>query len=115
MQRPTIYEIDDGLRKLLESYAEPCLGDCDHGQCPLLRELHALRIKATLGRARLTVKSLVDKERKGEEIGDLMSMRLHSAAPLAAPSIESNKADKASKAADQHLSFVAQDRPDDPD
>lgn len=73
-------EVDDELRKLLESYAEPCAGDCDHSQCPLLRELHALRIKATLERARLAVKPIVDLERKGEEIGDLMNMRLDAAA-----------------------------------
>lgn len=74
--------ISDDLRKLLESYAEPCVGDCEHSQCPLLRELHALRIKATLEQARLTVKPIVDKEREGEQVGDLMNMRLHS--PVAA-------------------------------
>lgn len=73
--------LSDRLRILLTSYAEPCVGDCDHSQCPLLRELHALRIKASLERAREIVKPIVDKERKGEEIGDLMNMRLDTAAP----------------------------------
>lgn len=70
----------DGLSKLLASYAEPCIGDCDHSQCPLLRELHALRIKATLEQARLTVKPIVDREKKGEEIGDLMNVQLRTPA-----------------------------------
>jgi hypothetical protein len=78
--------IDDDLRRLLESYAEPCVGDCEHSQCPLLRELHALRIKATLERAGQTVQSIIDREREGEQVGDLMSMRLRdSRAPVAAP------------------------------
>jgi hypothetical protein len=75
--------ITNGLNTLLASYTEPCIGDCDHSQCPLLRELHALRIKATLEKARLTVKPIVDRERQGEQIGDLMNMRLDSAAPRA--------------------------------
>ena len=73
--------LDDQLRDLLSSYAEPCIGDCDHSQCPLLRELHALRIKATLERARLTVKPVVDREKRGEEVGDLMNIQLRTDAP----------------------------------
>lgn len=75
----------DGLRELLESYTEPCVDDCDHSQCPLLRELHALRIKATLEQARLAVKPVVDREKKGEVIGDLMNMRLDAATATASP------------------------------
>jgi hypothetical protein len=71
--------VADGLNALLSSYAEPCPGDCDHSQCPLLRELHALRIKATLEKARLTVKPIVDRERQGEQISDLMNLRLDAA------------------------------------
>lgn len=75
--------IADGLNTLLASYAEPCIGDCEHSQCPLLRELHALRIRATLEKARLTVKPIVDRERQGEQIGDLMNMHLDAPAPRA--------------------------------
>jgi hypothetical protein len=75
--------VADGLDTLLASYTEPCIGDCDHSQCPLLRELHALRIKATLEKARLTVKPTVDRELQAEQIGDLMNMRLDSATPRA--------------------------------
>lgn len=67
----------DDLKRLLESYTQPCISDCDHSQCPLLRELHVLRIKASLEQARLTVKPIVDKEKQGEQIGDLMNMRLN--------------------------------------
>lgn len=77
--------IEDGLCALLESYTQPCAGNCNHSQCPLLRELYALRIKATLERAQLTVKPIVDREKKGEEIGDLMNMRLNAPASPAAP------------------------------
>jgi hypothetical protein len=75
--------VADGLNTLLASYTEPCTGDCSHSQCPLLRELHALRIKATLEKARLTVKPTVDRELQAEQIGDLMDMRLDSATPRA--------------------------------
>lgn len=68
--------LDDDLRNLLDSYTEPCIGDCDHSQCPVLRELHALRIKATLERAQQTVKPIVDHEKQGELVGNLMDMRL---------------------------------------
>lgn len=73
--------ITDGLNTLLASYTEPCTGDCDHSQCPLLRKLHALRIKAALEKARLTVSPIVNGELRGEQIGNLMNMRLDMAAP----------------------------------
>ena len=82
--------VEASLGELLKSYTDPCVGDCDHSQCPLLRELHALRIKATLEKARLSVKPIVERERKSEEIGDLMDMRLRAAAPsrkLTAPEL----------------------------
>lgn len=66
------------LRELLSRYAQPCAEDCDHSQCPLLRELHALGISRMLDKAQATVKPIVDAERKGESIGDLMSIRLDS-------------------------------------
>lgn len=84
-------QVISGLRKLLASYTEPCTGDCDHSQCPLLRQLHALQIKATLEQARLTAKPIVDHEKRGEEIGDLMNMRLHAATPVAAPEGEQSQ------------------------
>lgn len=68
----------DDLRALLDRYVQPCAGNCEHSQCPLLRELHALYIKNTLEQARITVQPIVDKERKGEFIGDLMNMLLGS-------------------------------------
>jgi hypothetical protein len=69
--------IADGLNSLLASYAEPCVCDCEHSHCPLLRELYALRIKATLEKARLTVRPIVDSEKQGEQVGNLVNMRLH--------------------------------------
>lgn len=77
--------IGDGLKRLLDSYAEPCVGDCEHSQCPLLRGLHALRIKAALEQARVTVKPFVNNEHEGERItSELMNMRLRTTSPVQA-------------------------------
>lgn len=64
------------LRGLLNRYTQPCSGDCEHSQCPLLRELHAIHIKNTLKEAQITVRPIVNQERKGEFVGNLMDMRL---------------------------------------
>lgn len=72
MTEPT----DSDLRDLLNRYAEPCAEACEHSQCPLLRELHAIHIKNTLKQAQVTVRPIVDQERQGEFVGDLMDMRL---------------------------------------
>jgi hypothetical protein len=72
--------LEDGLTELLDSYAELCAGDCEHSQCPLLRQLHALRIAALLERARLQVRPIVDREREAERIGDVMNIRLDASA-----------------------------------
>lgn len=68
----------DRIRALLARYTQPCADKCVHSQCPLLRELHALAISDTLERAKLTVKPIVDRERAGEFVGDLMNLRLRS-------------------------------------
>ena len=64
------------LGKLLARYAQPCTTDCEHSQCPLLRELHELAIKQTLQDAQRTVQPIIDAEKRGEDIGDLMTTRL---------------------------------------
>lgn len=73
------------LHALLDRYSEPCAEDCEHSQCPLLRELHAMVITDTLERARQTVKPIVDREREGEFVGDLMNMRLRTPSPASSP------------------------------
>lgn len=64
------------LRDLLNRYTQPCFRDCEHSQCPLLRELYAIHIKNTLKQAHITVRPIADQERKGEFVGDLMGMQL---------------------------------------
>jgi len=41
-----------------------------------LQELRAKLIECQLEKARLKVKPIIDREKKGEEVGDLMNMRL---------------------------------------
>ena len=73
------------LEALLARWTEPCVTDCEHAHCPLLRELRDIvepaRISAALEKARQVVKPLVDREKEGEWVGDIMEMRLNAAAP----------------------------------
>ena len=77
------------LEALLARYTEPCVTDCEHAHCPLLRELRDIvepaRISAALEKARQVVKPLIDREKEGEWVGDIMKMRLDAAALAASP------------------------------
>lgn len=71
-----INQLLQDLQSLLDHYAAPCTEPCDHSQCPLLRDIRVLVVNASLAKAQRTVKPIVDLERQGESVGDLMNIRL---------------------------------------
>lgn len=70
----------DALQELLDRWAKPCSDDCEHSHCPLLRELWVMvenrNVVNALAKAHATVKPIIDAEKKGEDIGDLINLRL---------------------------------------
>lgn len=84
------------LHELLTRYAQPCSTDCEHSQCPLLRELWELSIANTLQAANRTVRPIIEAEKQGEEVGGLMGLQLRS------PSVDEAVELKSDIMADRH-------------